>query len=260
MNGETFVAEVKGRVPQFGCTANWILKVDTVNGLLITGTDTDVGKTFVTALIARELVEQGVRPGVYKPACSGAVESAGALTWSDVESLAEASKIADRLLVCPQRFRAPLAPPVAARLEGRSVDEGLLLNGLREWESRSDYVLVEGVGGLLCPLSESLSVADFAAAVGFPLIIVARLGLGTLNHSLLTLEAARHRGLSVAGIVLSDGDRLAETPAGQTNAAELARRTSVPILGIVRFGAESLVDCKSGLPVLIDWQGLARPV
>jgi dethiobiotin synthetase len=229
-----------------------------VNGLLITGTDTDVGKTFVTTLIARELVERGVRLGVYKPACSGAVDSAGQQIWQDIEALADVAGIADRSLVCPQCFVASLAPPVAARLEGRVVDDDLLRRGLNEWEARADFVLVEGVGGLLCPLSESLSVADFAESIGFPVIIVARLGLGTLNHTLLTIEAAERRGLALAGIILSDGAALAETPAGQTNAAELLARTNVPILGVVGFAARHFADCETGEPVQIDWTKLAR--
>src|SRR5690606_6781856 len=113
-----------------------------------------------------------------KPVCSGGVpDGAGGIVWDDVRSLASAVGNAfpdDR--ICPQRFLAPLAPPVAARREGRRVDADLLRQGARWWQGRVDLLLVEGVGGLLCPLPDDETVADLAGDLGWPLIIVAHLG------------------------------------------------------------------------------------
>ena len=228
-----------------------------MRGLFITGTDTDVGKTFVTGLVARELRQNGLRVGVCKPACSGAELVDGQPVWHDIEQLATAAEVEDHDLICRQRFLAPLAPPVAADQEGESIDEQLCRQTVTDWNGRCDLLLVEGVGGLLCPLTTTSSIADFAGLVGFPLIVVARLGLGTINHTLLTLECAAQRGLRVAGVILSDGDRLANTPAGQTNADELASRINVPLLGIVPFGADS-VRLRDGItPARIAWNELA---
>lgn len=228
-----------------------------MRGLFVTGTDTDVGKTFVTSLIARELRHDGVQVGVCKPACSGAELLDGQPVWQDVEQLAAAAAVEDRDLICRQRFLAPLAPPVAAAQAGEAVDEQLCRQTVTDWEGRCDLLLVEGIGGLLCPLTEDSNIADFAAWTGFPLIVVARLGLGTINHTLMTLECAAQRGLRVAGVILSDGDRLSETPAGRTNADELGSRIKAPLLGIVPFGADS-VRLRDGIaPARIAWNELA---
>jgi dethiobiotin synthetase len=218
-----------------------------MRGVLISGTDTDVGKTYVTALIARELVSAGVRLGVYKPACSGADVTDGQERWADLETLSQASGIADLDRICPQRFAAPLAPPIAAREAGRSVDWDVVQTGLTRWESDADFVLVEGVGGLLCPLTDSHSMADFAIWTGLPVIIVARLGLGTINHTLLTLEAAERRGLCVEGVILNDVDNQAETPAAVTNVSELRRLSPIPVLGTVSRHGQTL-QLRDGIP------------
>ena len=211
-------------------------------GLFITGTDTGVGKTYITALIARELRAAGVAVGVFKPACSGAeIDAVGELFWPDLAALSDAAQIADLDRICPYRLRAPLAPPVAARAEGVTLDIENMLAGFRHWQAEGERrVLVEGVGGLLCPLTETHSIADFAALTELPLLIVARLGLGTINHTLLTIEVAQHRGLSIAGVVLNDAQNEADSLAARTNVAELRRCSSVPILGVVRHHESSL--------------------
>ena len=173
-----------------------------VRGLFVTGTDTDVGKTWVSCLAVRQLREAGHSVGVYKPACSGATTAGDGLpVWEDVRELAAASEMSvPDSRICPQRFTAPLAPPVAAAREGLQVDSGLLRSGAAWWRGRADCLVVEGVGGLLCPLTGDEVVADVAADLGFPLLIVARGGLGTINHALLTLESAQRAGWSCAGL------------------------------------------------------------
>lgn len=223
-------------------------------GLFVTGTDTEVGKTYVTCLIAREAASAGVRVGVYKPVCSGRVP--GAERWQDVETLWESlGGRYEKDRICPQRFSAPLAPPVAARREGRTVDGELLRSGAAWWEGRVELLLVEGVGGLLCPLTETENVADLAGDLGYPLIVVARRGLGTINHTLLTVEAARRRGLAVAGILFNEVDPPRGSPAEETNPAEVAARCEVPVLGVVPHGGTAGL-LQDGRPIRMDWTSL----
>ena len=228
-------------------------------GLIITGTDTGVGKTFIAVEIIRALRSQGVRVGAYKPVVSGAIDGAAGPIWEDVEKLAAAlDQTAPIDRISPQRFLAPLAPPVAAQLEGKSVDPFLMRRGLEWWQDRADLLVIEGAGGLLSPLTATETLADWAAELNWPLIVVARRGLGTINHTLLTLEAAAARNLAVAGVVMnetvpSDADDLAI----MTNAAEIKRRCTVPILAIRTFSAAQ--DLRPDSPLLtINWYELAR--
>jgi dethiobiotin synthetase len=173
-----------------------------VPGLFITGTDTGVGKTYVAALIARWLAASGRRVGVYKPAASGCVrDDQGRLVSDDAVALWEAAgRPGDLEHVCPQCFVAPLAPHLAARAEGREIDAGLLRTGLDYWRSRCEIVLVEGAGGLMSPLGDEEYVADLAGDLGFPLIVVSRNILGTINATLQTLIAAAVYGNGLVGI------------------------------------------------------------
>lgn len=232
-------------------------------GLFVTGTDTGVGKTHVAALIARQLAASGVRVGVYKPVCSGALLDAnGRARWDDIDRLREAvrdiwpdSDLADDA-ICPQRFVAPLAPSLAARAEGRVVDAAQLRRGADAWADRAELLIVEGAGGLLSPVSDTETVADVARDLGHPLIVVARCGLGTINHSLLTVEAARQRGLSVAGLVLNQSHAGDDLFLWSDNAAEIEARCGVPVFGVVPWRVSDRLQ-RDGRTVTIRWQSLA---
>ena len=203
-------------------------------GLFITGTDTEVGKTFVTALLARRLHEAQIRVGVYKPVASGCLIDRGQLVCEDAERLWEAAgkplTVAD---VCPQQFAAPLAPHLAARAEGKEVDAVALRDGLGAWADHCDIVLVEGVGGLLSPISEDDLVADLALEFGYSLLVVAPNILGVINQTLQTLIAAKYYGLGVIGVVLNDVRPTDEDPSAVMNRDEISRLASVPVLGHV---------------------------
>ncbi len=186
----------------------------------------------------QQLRSDGLQVGAYKPACSGAeFDDAGRPHWRDIDALvAAAGFTGDSNLICPQRFIAPLAPNVAAKLEGRSVDDALLADAFHHWEGQADVVVVEGAGGLLSPLSDDSTNADLAVRLQLPLIIVAANRLGVLNHTALTVEAATRRGLSILAVVLntvsaSHGRSEANSPA-DSNAAELTRMlTGTPVFG-----------------------------
>ncbi len=223
-------------------------------GLFFTGTDTDVGKTWVTAMVARGLRAGGTRVGAYKPVASGAVDG----RWHDIEVLSAAlggQFPADR--ICPQRFDAALAPPEAARRESREIDANLLRSATRWWTDQVDLLLVEGVGGLLCPLTETETIADLAVDLGWPLVIVARSGLGTINHTLLTIDAARRRSLTIAGIIINDSrppDPLDQSVG--TNALVIERHSGVRVLGHVGHRQCGDLLTPDGTAT-IDWLELA---
>jgi dethiobiotin synthetase len=225
-----------------------------IPGLFITGTDTGVGKTYVGALIARELAIAGHQVGVYKPAASGCRREGHSLISDDAVALWEAAGRPGELeCVCPQRFEAPLAPHLAARAEGKRLDADLLRNGLDYWMQRSDIIVVEGAGGLMSPLGDEEYVADLAHDFGFPLVVVSRNVLGTINATLQTLITAavfRH-GLDVAGVVLNNPTPPAVDDASlSTNRQELSARCVPPVLGELAHGADRFQPA-------VDWARLA---
>jgi dethiobiotin synthetase len=226
-------------------------------GLFFTGTDTGVGKTFVTAWVARHLRGQGRPVRVAKPVATGAARQDDRWVSEDTVRLAEAAGlVAAGDEVTPWVFPEPAAPPVAARLQGVVLRLGQLVEAVTRAARPDVPILVEGVGGLLCPLTDTETVADLAAALGLPLVIVARHGLGTLNHTLLTVEVARLRRLPVAGVVVNQ----TQPPRGvaeQTNVAELRRRLDVPLLGVSRYQPGPAVEPQPELAG-VDWWGLCQ--
>lgn len=221
-------------------------------GLFITGTDTEVGKTYVTALIAKTLHAAGRRVGVYKPAASGCREEGGRLVAQDAVALWEAARRPGSLdEVCPQVFAAPVAPHLAARAEGKELDADLLRRGIDVWLDRSDIVLVEGAGGLMSPVSDDEYVADLAYDFGFPLIVVSANRLGTINQTLQTLiTAASFRdGLDVAGIVLNHPTAPAADVSLSSNRDEIAARAVAPVLAEIHWQQSDFTD-------RVDWLSL----
>lgn len=212
-----------------------------VSGLFITGTDTGVGKTWVSRALLHAAWQAGEQAGAYKPLCSGARPTDAGFVWDDEELLASELPLAWREYVCSQKFLAPLAPPVAAALEGRAVDWSRLLADWNAWCERTSIMLVEGAGGWYCPLDASRSFADLAVEIGLPVLVVARAGLGTINHTLLTVEAISRRKLPIAGVVLNASE---ETPIelAESNTQELRRRLSVPVWGWIAHGSTEVLS------------------
>ncbi|MFZ4780386.1 MAG: dethiobiotin synthase [Terrimicrobiaceae bacterium] len=188
----------------------------------ITGTDTGGGKTFVTALLARALRRAGLDTIALKPLCSG--------DRLDVEILRTAcGEELEPDEINPLWFQAPVAPLLAARLEHRSVS----LPALEAWFGKVSHgrqsVLVEGAGGWLVPVADNLLVADLAVAFGLPVLVVVANRLGCINHTLLTIESIRARGLECRGLILNSIAR-DDDQAMQSNRALLEEFTNVPIL------------------------------
>jgi dethiobiotin synthetase len=222
-------------------------------GLFITGTDTDVGKTYVGGLIARALCRRGVRVGVYKPVASGCRDEQGVLVSEDGLALWEAAgRPGEFERVCPQRFRAPLAPPRAARAEGKTVDPWTLRQGVEFWQEISECVLVEGAGGLLSPVTDAETIADLARDLGYPLIVVGLNQIGAINQVWQTLVAAAQfcPDLPVAGIILNHSGG-SQDPSRASNREELARRVQPPVLAVVAPDDRDFAE-------EIDWLRLAQ--
>ena len=170
-------------------------------GLFITGTDTGVGKTWIMGKLAHLFRQKGFNLGVWKPLQSGVIP--GDLQ-SDSFLLKQTSGVSDdEHLIAPFSFRAPLAPMLAARLEKRTITINAIMNAGRPLFERYPILFVEGVGGLAVPINQDELIADLVATLQLPLLIIARAGLGTINHSLLTLSYAKEKGLPIAGIILN---------------------------------------------------------
>lgn len=192
-------------------------------GLFITGTDTGVGKTYVTTLLAKHFLSEGVNVGVMKPL------SCGSRSENDARKLKKELKLADPIkLINPIELIKPLAPYPAAKLAKKKINLDRVLAAYKELSLRHDLVLVEGVGGVLVPITKELMVADLIRIMSLPTIIVARAGLGTINHTLLTVEALRRRKVSIMGIVMNGyrGKELSE----KSNAKMIEEISGLPVI------------------------------
>jgi dethiobiotin synthetase len=174
-----------------------------LRGLFVTGTDTGVGKTVVAAALCAALAARGERVAAFKPVVTGLEEEPG--EWPrDHELLARAASAGQSPAdVAPLTFDPPVSPHYAAELAGTTIEPRALVDAARAVGARADTLICEGVGGLLVPLTAGYLVRDLALDLDMPLVVAARPGLGTINHTLLTLEAARAGGLDVAAVVLT---------------------------------------------------------
>lgn len=224
-----------------------------------------MGKTRVTCWIARILTERGFRVGLCKPAVTGAVQVGPDWIWEDVEQLRSAcSAEAEIERIAPFRWYSPLAPPAAEVYDRQLSESGKVppspkqgvalsqyLESLDAWENKCDCLITEGIGGLLCPLTATETVADLAVSWGRPVLIVSRLGLGTLNHTLMTFECANRRGLPVAGVLLNQTVDAPWGAAEHTNPIQLRNYLPVPVWGPLPFqSADNIPEPLRG----IQWE------
>jgi len=221
------------------------------SGFFVAATDTGVGKTVVTAAVALALRERGQSVGVFKPVQSGferddpAGDTMLLRRWLELDVTPESLNLA--------AFSKPLAPLVAARLAGEEIQLGPIVERSRQLSTQYDAVLVEGAGGLLVPVGETWTIADLALALGYPLIIVARAALGTVNHTLLTVRVARSLGLRVAAVVLNASSGAGEA-SNASNHELITDFADVDVLGPLpwlgdRVDGDSI---RSGLVPLLD--------
>ncbi len=199
-------------------------------GIFVTGSGTGVGKTVIAGAIAAAIKAHGLDVGVMKPVASGAKEIDGKLVSEDavyLKKIIESDDDDD--LVAPVRLKPPIAPTMAASTTGVSIDIGKVWKAYKELTNRHDFVVVEGIGGLMVPIDDTLFVADMAREMDLPLVIVSSDYLGTINHTLLTVEYARSRNLRIKGIVIN----MLKSSDGFVR--EIEKYSSVPILWTIPY-------------------------
>lgn len=191
------------------------------HGMFITGTDTAVGKTLVTAALAWSLKELGLNVGVMKPVETGLVTGQP----SDAGRLTRAAQVSDSLdLVRPYAFRLPIAPLDAARAEQQTIKIPVILRAYRALQAQHDLMLVEGAGGVYVPMTPMLDVLDLIEKLEASVLVIGRVGLGGVNHALLTLNALREREIPILSLVLN------QTTAAKTAVARRQERSTLELL------------------------------
>ena len=216
-------------------------------GIFITGTDTDVGKTVISAGLALVLRSRGMRVGVMKPVATGCYGDDERLISQDAAFLMEAAQNEYPPLTSPSRFRNPLSPNVAATLEKKEVNIHHILKSYRQLQEHYDFMIVEGVGGLMVPLKKDYYVANLIRDMGLPIVIVSYAGLGAINHTLLTVDAATIRGLEVRGIIFNRVPVTNYSLADLTNPKVIQDLSGVPILGsLPNIDGLNMDNCQFG--------------
>jgi dethiobiotin synthetase len=239
-----------------------------IPGLFITATGTDVGKTVVTCALASVLRDQGMRVGVSKPMASGCRKDREGLVCPDTEALAHFADCRVPLdTITPLRYRLPLAPGVAGETEDVPFDGDVIVKSLHHIQDVSDCMLVEGAGGLYVPIDAAHpkhTMIDLMAAIGYPVLIVADAGLGTLNHTTMTIKCLKQAGCKVAGVVFNRHEPDAssrgklEDPSMLSNARWLKRMTGIEVLAVIPRCDPDNVQPHEGIldQAIIDAMGL----
>ncbi len=199
-----------------------------IRGIFITGTGTEIGKTVIAGGLAAVLKQAGINVGVMKPIGTG--------DTADAEFLKHTAQVDDELsIINPVFLRNPLAPSVAARIEDRDIDIQSIQTAFAALGKRYDFLIVEGVGGIAVPIRDDFLVVQLVQQLQLPILIVATAGLGTLNHTLLTVAFAQQFNIQIAGIVLNGLRRETAGLAEATNPVEIEKLTGVPVIGVVPY-------------------------
>jgi len=228
-----------------------------MRGVFVTATDTGVGKTVLAAAICAALAQRGERVAAFKPVVTGLDDEPD--EWPrDHELLAQVATIRQKPSdVTPLSFGPPVSPHLAAEMAGDPIEPHELASAARSAGDEADALVCEGVGGLLVPITPGYLIRDLAVELDLPIVIAARPGLGTINHTLLTIEAARAVGLDVAGVVITpwpeDPDRLVVS-----NKDTIERFGSVQVSPLKRTDPDSLAEAGALLPI-DDWIGTSGP-
>ena len=217
--------------------------------LFVTGTDTEIGKTFVSAALLRGFAHAGLRATALKPIAAGAYERDGVWHNEDADQLdAAASVLLPPEIRTPFLLKEPAAPHIAAALEGVTLDMARIVDCYEAACERADAVVVEGVGGFRVPLTATEDTADLAVALGLPVVLVVGMRLGCISHALLTAEAIAARGLKLAGWVANRIDPVMTFP--EENIAALRERLAAqygaPLVGVVPHMRGASADDAAG--------------
>ena len=232
-----------------------------IPSLFITGTDTGIGKTVVAGAIANWFSRRGYRTGVCKPMATGCPMQREGLVSEDAEFLATSANSRHALdIICPQRFAEPLAPSIASERAHRPIEWELIDKSLQFMCRESDVMIVEGVGGVMVPLDTRHTVLDLATWLRVPAVVVARPGLGTINHTLLTVSALRNAGVEVAGVVVNRYPTDLVGVAEETNPRAIEKWGKVRVLCVVPDEKFASPEIPTGIVSAInqvDWMQFA---
>jgi dethiobiotin synthetase len=211
-------------------------------GVFVTGTDTGVGKTIISAAIARMLVNQGLDVGVMKPVETGCAHGPKGLIPTDSEFLIKAARSKDaKDLITPYTLEAPVAPSEAANLAGVEINDEYILDCYLKLKERHEFMVVEGAGGLMVPIYQRFLVSDLVQLLELPVILVARPDLGTINHSLLSIHYAQGKGIKVLGFVVNRRHNKVHV-AEEKSPILIEKLSGVPFLGTKPYVEDSLLD------------------
>jgi len=227
-----------------------------MRGLFVTGTDTEVGKTIVASAIAATLSDRGERVAVFKPVLTGLDGFGDDLPDHDRLRLSARSRQRPQE-IAPYRFKPPVSPHLAAEAAGTRVKPDILLACADRARTAGDVLIAEGVGGLMVPLAEGYLVRDLAVDLGLPVVIVARPGLGTINHTLLTIECARAAGLVVAAVVLTPWPE-APRAMERSNLDTIARGGGVEVGTLPKLDVSGPIAPREDLPIE-RWLSVSTP-
>lgn len=216
----------------------------TVNkGIFITGTDTGVGKTYVAVGFIGAVKEKGLSVCPLKPVETGCRVKKGGLIPQDTLRLVRASGVKEPMgLVNPFRMRSPLAPSVASEVEGVAIDKKRIISSYTRMRRKYDLTVVEGAGGIMVPVRGKYLFLHLIRDLNIPLVIVVRPGLGTINHTLLTIASAMNEKLKVLGVVINYAVKKRKGLADKTNPAIIEKLGGVPVLGTVPYLKDSSSD------------------
>lgn len=207
-----------------------------LKGIFITGTDTGVGKTFVASGLLRAFNEMGYKVCPMKPVETGCKVRDGRLIPHDVMKLIKASGVKEPLdIINPYRFKLSLAPSVAAELEGVRIHKRKIISTCRYLLNKYEITIVEGAGGIMVPIYKRYLYHDLIKELDLPVVIVSRPGLGTINHTLLTIEIARLGGIKVLGVVINYTLKTKRGLSEKTNPEILSKISGIPILGVIPY-------------------------
>jgi dethiobiotin synthetase len=205
-------------------------------GFFITGTDTGVGKTVITLALIKAACRLGFTVCGMKPVESGCLQQGDVLVPSDGKFIKTIAHMEENIgHITPCRFKSPLAPLPASEIEGITVDFEKIIKAFADLSKKYDVVIVEGIGGLLVPITGNYFVIDMAKDFNLPLIVVSRPSLGTINHTMLTVNYALKEGLRVAGIIINYNQPPENTLAEATNPEIIKRISPVPVIGIFPY-------------------------
>jgi dethiobiotin synthetase len=225
-----------------------------MKGFFITGTDTEIGKTLTTGLLAKYFLEEGIDVFPYKPVQSGAIIKNDRLVAPDTEYYEKLTKRTFGKDANTYVLETASSPHLAASIDGVSIELKPILEQVKKLRNAHDLILVEGAGGLIVPLNEEATILDLIDQVALPVILVGRAGLGTINHTVLSVMALKQRNINIAGIVLNQTSPNEMQEIERDNKSMIETLTKVPVIGMLPFMTQDTMDEVNVKELFENWK------